>query len=87
MLNKKKGEYSKMAINRGEVKPEVASDVKMTAAKIGEVTSEMTGDIKMTEDMKVSLKVGYLEKSKEVSFKPSQDLKIGDMVKITFQKV
>ena len=57
------------------------------AAKIGEVTSEMTSDVKKTEDLKVSLKVSYLEKSKEIAFKPSEDLKKGDKVKITVEKL
>ena len=57
------------------------------AAKIGEVTSEMTTDVKKTEDMKVSLKVGFSDKSKEITFKPSEDLKKGDKVKITIEKI
>jgi uncharacterized Zn finger protein len=57
------------------------------AVKIGEVTSEMTADVKKTEDMKVSLKVSYSDKTKEVAFKPSEDLKKGDKVKITVEKI
>ena len=57
------------------------------AVNIGEVTSEMTSDVKKTEDLKVSLKVSYSEKSKEITFKPSEDLKKGDKVKITVEKV
>ncbi len=57
------------------------------AVKIGEVTSEMTSDVKKTEDLKVSLKVSYSEKSKEITFKPSEDLKKGDKVKITVEKI
>jgi hypothetical protein len=57
------------------------------AVKIGEVTSEMTADVKKTEDMKVSLKVSYSDKAKEVAFKPSVDLKKGDKVKITVEKI
>ncbi len=57
------------------------------AVKIGEVTSEMTGDVKKTEDLKVLLKVSYAEKAKEITFKPSEDLKKGDKVKITVEKV
>ena len=57
------------------------------AVKIGEVTSEMTDDVKKTEDMKVLLKVGWLDKSKEITFKPSEDLKKGDKVKITVEKI
>ncbi len=57
------------------------------AVKIGEVTSEMTADVKKTEDMKVLLKVSYSDKSKEIAFKPSEDLKKGDKVKITVEKI
>ena len=57
------------------------------AVKIGEVTSEMTADVKKTEDMKVSLKVSWSDKTKETTFKPSEDLKKGDKVKITVEKI
>jgi len=57
------------------------------AVKIGEVTSEMTADVKKTEDIKVLLKVSWSEKSKEITFKPSEDLKKGDKVKITVEKI
>ncbi len=57
------------------------------AVKIGEGTSEVTTDIKKTEDVKVSLKVMYSELMKEVSFKPLADLKKGDKIKITVEKV
>ncbi len=57
------------------------------AVKIGEVQSEMTADVKKTEVMKVRLQVGWSEKSKEITFKPSEDLKKGDKVKITVEKV
>ena len=57
------------------------------AEKIGEVTSEMTGDVTKTQDMKVFLKVSYSDKLKEITFKPSEDLKKGDKVKITVEKI
>ena len=57
------------------------------AVKIGEVTSEMTADVKKTEDMNVLLKVNWSDKSKEIAFKPSEDLKKGDKVKITVEKI
>ena len=56
-------------------------------AKLGEVKSEMTADVKKTEDLKVQLKVAWADKMKEITFKPSEDLKKGDKVKITFEKV
>jgi len=55
--------------------------------KIGEVTSKMTTDVKKTEDMKVSLKVGYSDRTKETTFKTLEDLKKGDKVKITVEKI
>jgi hypothetical protein len=57
------------------------------AVKIGEITSEMTADVKKTEDMKVLLRVGYSDKTKETAFKPLEDLKKGDKVKITVEKI
>ncbi|MDO8689436.1 MAG: hypothetical protein Q7R39_05410 [Dehalococcoidia bacterium] len=57
------------------------------AVKIGEVQSEMTADVKKTEDMKVRLQASYSDKAKEIAFKPSEDLKKGDKVKITIEKV
>lgn len=57
------------------------------AVKIGEVQSEMTGDVKKTENLSVSLKVSYSDKVKAITFKPSEDLKKGDKVKITVEKV
>jgi len=57
------------------------------SVKIGEVTSEMTADVKKTEDMKVSLKVSWSDKMKEITFKPLEDLKKGNKVKITVEKI
>ena len=57
------------------------------ATKIGEGTSELTTDVKKTEDVKVSLKVSYSEKMKEITFKPLEDLKKGDKVRITVEKI
>jgi len=55
--------------------------------KLGEVQSEMTADVKKTEELKVLLKVSWSDKMKEIAFKPSEDLKKGDKVKITIEKV
>ena len=57
------------------------------AVKIGEGQSEMTGDVKKTESLNVSLKASYSDKAKQITFKPSEDLKKGDKVKITVEKV
>jgi sortase (surface protein transpeptidase) len=37
--------------------------------------------------MKVSLKVGYSDRTKETTFKTLEDLKKGDKVKITVEKI
>jgi hypothetical protein len=57
------------------------------AVKIGEVQSEITGDVKNTENLKVRLQVSYSDRIKEIMFKPSEDLKKGDKVKITVEKM
>jgi hypothetical protein len=57
------------------------------SVKIGEVTTEVTNDIKKTEDLKVLLRVSFVDRAKEMSFKPLEDLKKGDKVKITVEKV
>jgi hypothetical protein len=57
------------------------------AVKIGEVQCEVTGDVSKTADLKVRLQVSFSEKTKEVTFKPSEDLKKGDKVKITVEKI
>jgi len=55
--------------------------------KLGEVQAKMSADVKKTEDMAVSLKVSWSDKLETVKFKPSEDLKKGDTVKITIEKV
>jgi hypothetical protein len=58
-----------------------------TAVKLGEVQSEMTADVKKTDNLKVLLRVDWSDKMKEITFKPSEDLKKGDKVKITVEKM
>ena len=55
--------------------------------KLGEVQSEIIADVKKTENLKVRLQVSWSDKTKEVTFNPSEDLKKGDKVKITIEKV
>jgi len=56
------------------------------AVKLGEVQSEMTADVKKTDSLKVLLRVDWSDKMKEITFKPFEDLKKGDKVKITVEK-
>ena len=58
-----------------------------TAVKLGEVQSEMTADVKKTDNLKVLLRVDWSDKMKEITFKPSEDLKKGNKVKITVEKM
>ena len=56
------------------------------STKLGEVQSKMSADVKKTEELSVSLKVSYSDKLETVTFKPSEDLKKGDTVKIIIEK-
>lgn len=58
-----------------------------TAVKIGEIQSEMTADVSKSEDLKVLMRKDYTDKLKEVTFKPSEDLKKGDKVRISIEKI
>lgn len=58
------------------------------ATKIGEVQCEMTSDVQKTEDLKVLLRIGWgAETTGKIEFKPSEDLKKGDKVKVTIEKL
>lgn len=62
--------------------------VKGSAEKvIGKVQLELTADIKKTEDVKVLLQVASSGRAKEMTFNSSEDLKKGDKIKITAEKV
>ena len=56
------------------------------STKLGEDQSKMSADVKKTEELSVSLKVSYSDKLETVTFKPSEDLKKGDTVKIIIEK-
>jgi len=57
------------------------------AVKIGEVQAKLSADVKKTEDLSVHLRVSFSDKLETVRFKPAQDLKKGDTLKITIEKV
>jgi len=57
------------------------------AVKIGEVQAKLSADVKKTDDLGVYLRVSYSDKLQTVRFKPAQDLKKGDALKITIEKV
>ncbi len=58
-----------------------------TAVKVGEIQSEMTADVKRTDNLKVLLRVDWSDKMKEMTFKPAEDLKKGDKVRISIEKI
>ena len=57
------------------------------SVKIGEVQTKVSSDVKKTDDINVDLRLGFSSKLELVKFKPSEDLKKGDTVKITIEKV
>jgi len=57
------------------------------AIKLGEVHSKMSADVRKEDELIVRLGVRGLNMLEIVSFKPSEDLKRGDRVRITIEKV
>jgi ribosomal 50S subunit-recycling heat shock protein len=57
------------------------------SVKIGEVQAKMSADVKKADELDVGLKLSYSNKLETVKIKPSEDLKKGDTVKITLEKV
>ena len=57
------------------------------AVKIGEVQAKLAADVKKTDDLGVHLRVSFSDKLQTARFKPAQDLKKGDALKITIEKV
>jgi hypothetical protein len=55
--------------------------------KLGEVVSKVSTDTSKTEEVTVCLKASYFDRLKTAKFKLSEDLKAGDEVKITIEKV
>ncbi len=59
----------------------------MDPVKIGQAEATMTTDISMDEDLRVLLRVVWTAKSPEVAFKPEENLKRGDKVRVTVEKI
>ncbi len=57
------------------------------AVKIGEVQAKLSADVKKTDDLRVQMRVSYSDKLETARFKPTQDLKRGDTLRITIEKV
>jgi hypothetical protein len=54
---------------------------------IGQAQAQMTSDISVEEDLKVLLRVNWTAKTQEIPFKPEEDLKRGDNVRVTIEKI
>ncbi len=59
----------------------------MDPVKIGQVDAYMTTDITTDEELRVLLRVVWTAKSTEIPFKPTENLKRGDTVRVTLEKV
>jgi hypothetical protein len=59
----------------------------MDPVKIGQADAYMTTDIPTTEDLRVLLRVVWTAKSNEVIFKSPENLKRGEMIRVTVEKV
>ena len=59
----------------------------MDPVKIGQADAYMTTDIPTTEALRVLLRVVWTPKCNEISFQSPEELKRGDMVRITMEKV
>ncbi len=57
------------------------------ATKVGEIQTAMIEDVKKTEASKARLRSNWADKALEVPVKLSQDLKKGDKVKFTVEKL
>ncbi len=55
--------------------------------KIGEAQGRMTSNINKTDEPRILLRVIYKNKTNEVAFNPTEDLKIGYEIKVTVEKV
>ncbi len=55
--------------------------------KLGEIQAKMSANASKTDDLNVHLRLRRLDILELVRFKPGEDLKKGDMIKITIEKV
>jgi cell shape-determining protein MreC len=57
------------------------------SVKLGEVQAKICGDVRKTDELFINLRVGNSDKLEIAKLKPSEDLKKGDTVKITIEKM
>jgi hypothetical protein len=56
-------------------------------AKVGEVVVSMIANVKKSEELWSVIRARYTDQMREGSFKPSEDLAVGDKIKITIEKI
>jgi hypothetical protein len=56
-------------------------------AKVGEVVVSMIANVKKSEELWSVVRARYTDQMREGSFKPSEDLAVGDKIKITIEKI
>ena len=57
------------------------------AVKIGEVQAKLAADVKKTDDLSLHLRMSFSDKLQMARFRPAQDLKKGDTLRIIIEKV
>ncbi len=57
------------------------------ATKLGEIEATVTSNVKKSEELWAILRVNLIDKSKEIAFKPAEDLAVNDRIKITIEKI
>ena len=58
------------------------------AIKVAEIETEMIADVRKTEDLKTLLRINWgAETTGKAEFKPAENLKKGDKVKIIIEKI
>jgi hypothetical protein len=56
--------------------------------KLAEVELKMLGEVKTTEELKILLRWGWgAETTNKMAIKPSEELKAGDGIKVTIEKI
>ncbi len=57
------------------------------AVKIGEAQATITQNVTKNDDLWAVLRINYTDKSREVNFKPLEDLQVNDQIRIIVEKI
>lgn len=64
----------------------LGGDKRRTMTKVAEVEAGVVAEVKKSENVFLHLRVNYGNRLELVRFRPSEDLKRGDTLKITIEK-